>query len=72
METFVVRIWLPATDGKPRPAEWSRLHGYMEHVATATSSAFNGIDELEALLLAAVRRDHEVGAPPVQPAELPR
>jgi hypothetical protein len=68
METFVIRVWLPATSAPEAGTGLIRLHGVVEHVASGRSGAFRGLDELEALVLSAVRRDrHDERAtePPV-------
>lgn len=63
METFVVRVWLPAQASSDREPELVRLHGLVEHVGTGRSSAFQGLDELEALLLSTARRDRRAEGP---------
>ena len=59
----MIRIWLPgpstAETDDAAGASLVRLHGFVEHVGAGRSSAFRGLDELEALLLSAVRRDRE-------------
>jgi hypothetical protein len=52
METFVVRVWLPArgvTDSRA-----GALRGLVEHVRTAESSSFTADDELVRFLREAV------------------
>lgn len=49
VETFVVRIWVPAGGGDELSA--GALRGVLEHVASASSSTFAGGDELVDLLL---------------------
>ena len=63
METFVVRVWLPAKAPSDAEPELVRLHGLVEHVGTGRSSAFQGLDELEALLLSTVRRSRSAEGP---------
>lgn len=49
VETFVVRIWVPAGGGDELSA--GTLHGVVEHVTTAKATTFAGAEELLALLL---------------------
>lgn len=49
VETFVVRIWVPAGGGDELSA--GALRGVVEHVTSASSSTFAGGDELLDLLL---------------------
>jgi hypothetical protein len=49
METFVVRIWVPAGGGDELGA--GALRGVVEHVTTASTATFAGSDELLALLV---------------------
>jgi len=47
VETFVVRVWLPAEDDTRATAE---MRGFVNHVGSGGSNPFRGIDELLALL----------------------
>jgi hypothetical protein len=49
MQTFIVRVWMPA-DGQVPPE--SRLHGKVSHVESGRTSSFSGSDELLACLTA--------------------
>ena len=70
METFVIRVWLPGQSDREPAVGLTRLHGMVEHVGTGRSSAFTGLDELEALLLSAVQRDRRPAwPPPAAPSE---
>jgi hypothetical protein len=51
METFVIRVWSPASPGTPPIPGLRRPHGLIEHVASGRSSTFRGLDELAALIL---------------------
>jgi len=47
VETFVVRVWVPAEDDTRATAE---MRGFVNHVGSRRSDPFRGIDELLTLL----------------------
>jgi hypothetical protein len=49
METFVVRIWVPAIDA-PQPGRFQTIRGIVEDVNQGTTRRFAGIEELFAAL----------------------
>jgi hypothetical protein len=54
METFVVRLWVPAED-EQEPAE--PLHGVLERVESAEATPFSGGEQLLQLLRAGIAAD---------------
>jgi len=58
METFVVRIFVPALDGEAVP-----LCGIVEHVASGRAESFQGIDDLMCLVAGALERPGPVETP---------
>ncbi len=63
METFVVRVWVPAEGEETE--EPARMRGSVNHVGSGSSDPFRGIDELLALLRSGIaspaRRQEEGG-----------
>jgi len=53
VKTFVVRIFVPA---QPEPRLTTKLHGLVDEVGTDRSVAFDGGEELLAVLRSAVDR----------------
>ena len=53
METFVLRVWTPAS-GNPG-ADATSLHGLVEHVRSGDSTPFTGEEELLRLLRAGLQ-----------------
>ena len=63
METFVVRIWVPAdADRCPAP---EAVRGFVEHARTGATIRFAGPDELLAVLAAFVHPGDARAAQPV-------
>ncbi len=60
METFVVRVWLPA-DGRAG-GDALDLTGFVDHVGSGSSGIFHGSEELFALICAGAAGRAEVGA----------
>jgi hypothetical protein len=48
METFVVRVWVPGGPGAPPGPD--ALRGFVEHVRSGGTDAFENVDELLASL----------------------
>ncbi len=46
METFVVRVWVPADEAAPR----TPMRGIVQHAGTGRVEAFRGSEELLALV----------------------
>lgn len=55
VETVVVRIWVPAEAGSAGGG--LELHGFVEHVGSGRSGAFQSAEELLALITAEVSGD---------------
>jgi hypothetical protein len=53
METFVLRVWIPAEVNEP-VAQPLGLRGFVEHVGSGRSDPFRGGDELLELVIAAI------------------
>lgn len=66
MESFVVRIWVPA-EAESRGVPF-RLLGFVEHVGAGRPVSFRGRDELLALVEAGVERTMGMR----RPARVPR
>lgn len=61
METFVVRVWIPAVvAGEPTGVAAGVLKGIVEHIGSGRAAPFKGADQLLGLLLAGIEASERV------------
>lgn len=46
METFVIRVWVPANDGGAPSEPVGTLHGIVEHIGSGRRTPFTGHEQL--------------------------